>query len=390
MTNALMPTYARLPVTFTKGEGTVLWDTEGKTYLDALTGISVCNLGHARREVTQAICEQANNLLHTSNLYNIENQAALGEKLCSLSGMEQVFFANSGAEANEAAIKVARLYGHNQGIEVPTIVVMEQAFHGRTLGTVTATGNASAQKGFTPLLDGFIRVPYDDADAVAALADNKNIVAVLVEPVQGEGGIHIPSDDYLPRLREVCDQNDWLLMVDEIQSGMCRTGQWFAHQHTGIKPDVMTLAKALGNGVPIGACLVAGHASNVLGAGNHGSTFGGNPLSCRAALAVVEVMEKENLAERAAELGEYFLTSFRREFAETSGIVDIRGKGLMIAVQLDKDCGELVKQALAAGLLINVTAGNVVRLLPPLTLSQAQADEIIKTVSSLVRDFLAT
>lgn len=389
MTNALMPTYARLPVTFTKGDGAVLWDTEGKTYLDALTGISVCNLGHARREVTEAICEQAHNLLHTSNLYNIENQAALGQKLCGLANMEQVFFANSGAEANEAAIKVARLYGHNKGIEIPTIVVMEQAFHGRTLGTVTATGNANAQKGFTPLLDGFVRVPYDDADAVAALADNKNIVAVLVEPVQGEGGIHIPSDDYLPRLRDICDQNDWLLMVDEIQSGMCRTGQWFAHQHSNITPDVMTLAKALGNGVPIGACLVAGKASNVLGTGNHGSTFGGNPLSCRAALAVVDVMEKEGLAEKAAELGEYFLAQFRQSLAEIKGVTEIRGKGLMVAIQLEKDCGALVKQALEAGLLINVTAGNVVRLLPPLVISQAQADEIITKVSSLIGDFLA-
>lgn len=389
MTNALMPTYARLPVTFTKGDGAVLWDTEGKTYLDALTGISVCNLGHARREVTEAICEQAHNLLHTSNLYNIENQTALGQKLCGLANMEQVFFANSGAEANEAAIKVARLYGHNKGIEIPTIVVMEQAFHGRTLGTVTATGNASAQKGFTPLLDGFVRVPYDDADAVAALADNKNIVAVLVEPVQGEGGIHIPSDDYLPRLCDICDQNDWLLMVDEIQSGMCRTGQWFAHQHSNITPDVMTLAKALGNGVPIGACLVAGKASNVLGAGNHGSTFGGNPLSCRAALAVVDVMEKEGLAEKSAELGEYFLAQFRQSLAEIKGVTEIRGKGLMVAIQLEKDCGALVKQALEAGLLINVTAGNVVRLLPPLVISQAQADEIITKVSSLIGDFLA-
>lgn len=389
MTNAVMPTYARLPVTFARGEGALLWDTAGKQYLDALSGISVCNVGHARREVADAICAQAHQLLHTSNLYQIEHQQALAEKLCALSGLDNVFFGNSGAEANEAAIKIARLYGHNKGIEIPTIVVMSNSFHGRTMATVTATGNPKAQAGFAPLVEGFVRVEYGDADAVEALvASNPNIVAILVEPVQGEGGIRIPADDYLPRLRALCDQHDWLLMLDEIQSGMCRTGKWFAFQHTGIKPDVMTLAKALGNGVPIGACLAGGKAASVFGPGNHGSTFGGNPLACRAALAVLEVMETENLAVRAAELGDYFLSQFRAKLAGMAGVSEIRGKGLMLGIELERDCTELVKQALAQGILINVTAGNVIRLLPPLVITAAQADQIITMVTELVQAFL--
>ncbi|SEB07808.1 acetylornithine aminotransferase [Thiothrix caldifontis] len=388
MTNAVMPTYARLPVTFAKGEGAFLWDTAGKQYLDALSGISVCNVGHARREVADAICAQAHELLHTSNLYQIEHQQALAEKLCALSGFDNVFFGNSGAEANEAAIKIARLYGHNKGVAVPTIIVMSNAFHGRTMATVTATGNPKAQAGFAPLVEGFVRVEYGDADAVAAMASNSNIVAVLVEPVQGEGGIRIPAADYLPRLRAICDQHDWLLMVDEIQAGMARTGTWFAFQHSKIQPDVMTLAKALGNGVPIGACLAAGKAVNVFGPGNHGSTFGGNPLACRAARAVIEVMEHDNLTARAAELGEYFLSQFREKLTGVTGVRDIRGKGLMIGVELERDCGELVKQALERGMLINVTAGNVIRLLPPLIITDAQADQIITMVSELVQAFL--
>lgn len=388
MTSAVMPTYARLPITFAKGEGALLWDTTGKQYLDALSGISVCNVGHARREVADAICAQANNLLHTSNLYQIEHQQALAEKLCALSGLDNVFFGNSGAEANEAAIKLARLYGHNKGIAAPTIVVMSNAFHGRTMATLTATGNVKVQTGFAPLVEGFVRVEYGDADAVAALANNPNIVAVLVEPVQGEGGIRIPAADYLPRLRAICDQNDWLLILDEIQSGMCRTGKWFAFQHTAIKPDVMTLAKALGNGVPIGACLAGGKAAGVFAPGNHGSTFGGNPLACRAALAVLEVMEREQLAARAAQLGDYIVAAFRRELAGVAGVREVRGKGLMLGIELDKDCAELVKQALEKGLLINVTAGNVIRLLPPLVITQAQADEMIRIVTGLVQAFL--
>lgn len=385
----LMPTYARLPVTFVRGEGAVLIDTEGKHYLDAVAGVAVCSLGHARPEVADAICEQAHRLMHTSNLYQIENQQALGERLCALAGMDNAFFCNSGAEANEAAIKIARLYAHNKGIENPVIIVTSNAFHGRTMATVTATGNPKAQAGFAPLLEGFVRVQYGDAEAVAQqLATNKNIVAVLVEPVQGEGGVQVPSADYLPRLRELCDQHDCLLMVDEIQTGMCRTGQWFAFQHTSIQPDVMTLAKALGNGMPIGACLARGKAASVFGYGNHGSTFGGNPLACRAALAVVEVMEQEQLAKRAAELGQYFLQQFRAGLANVTGVKDIRGKGLMIGIQLERDCGELVKQGLAQGILINVTAGNVIRLLPPLVISQSQADQITTTVIDLIHDFL--
>lgn len=388
-TSALMPTYARLPVTFAKGEGCVLWDTQGKQYLDAISGIAVCSLGHARREVAEAICAQAQSLLHTSNLYQIEHQAALGAKLCELSGMESVFFANSGAEANEAAIKVARLYGHNKGIENPVIIVMTEAFHGRTMATVSATGNVKAQTGFAPLLSGFERVEYGDVAAVAKLmADNAQVVAVLVEPVQGEGGVNIPADNYLTELRGLCDQHDCLLMVDEIQTGMCRTGKWFAFQHADIQPDVMTLAKALGNGVPIGACLVGGKANGVFGPGNHGSTFGGNPLSCRAALAVIEVMEKEHLAQRAAELGAYFVAQFTQQLADVAGVTAIRAKGLMVAVQLDRDCGELVTQALNEGLLINVTAGKVIRLLPPLILTDAEADQIITQVSGLVKAYL--
>jgi len=388
VTNAVMPTYARMPVTFAKGEGALLWDTAGKQYLDALSGIAVCNVGHARREVADAICAQAHELLHTSNLYQIEHQQALAEKLCALSGFENVFFSNSGAEANEAAIKIARLYGHNKGVAIPTIIVMSNAFHGRTMATVTATGNLKSQLGFAPLVEGFVRVDYGDADAVAALASNPNIVAVLVEPLQGEGGIRVPAADYLPRLRAICDQHDWLLMVDEVQSGMARTGTWFAFQHSHIQPDVMTLAKALGNGVPIGACLAGGKATHVFGSGNHGSTFGGNPLACRAARAVIEVMEHDNLTARAAVLGDYFLAQFREKLASVAGVRDIRGKGLMIGVELERDCGELVKQALESGLLINVTAGNVIRLLPPLIITDAQADQIITMVSELVQAFL--
>lgn len=390
MTHAVMPTYARLPVTFTKGEGALLWDTTGKQYLDALSGISVCNVGHARREVADAICAQAHELLHTSNLYQIAHQEALAEKLCALSGLDKVFFSNSGAEANEAALKIARLYGHNKGIAVPTVVVMTNSFHGRTMATLTATGNTKVQTGFAPLVEGFVRVEYGDAAAVEALAaTNPNIVAVLVEPVQGEGGIRIPADDYLPRLRAICDQHDWLLMLDEIQSGMCRTGKWFAFQHTTIQPDVMTLAKALGNGVPIGACLAGGKAATVFGPGNHGSTFGGNPLACRAALAVIEVMEQASLAARAAELGDYFLSQFRTRLAGVAGVREIRVKGLMLGIELERDCGELVKQALEKGILINVTAGNVIRLLPPLVISYEQAEQIITMVTELVQAFLS-
>ena len=389
MSSALMNTYARLPVMFEKGEACTLWDSDGKAYIDAISGIAVCSLGHARCEVADAICEQANNLVHTSNLYQIKHQQALGEKLCQLSGMDNVFFSNSGAEANEAAIKIARMYGKNKGIEIPEIIVVSGSFHGRTLATLSATGNRKVQAGFSPLVQGFIRVAFDDIEAIRnTLKSNRNVVAVLVEPVQGEGGVNIPADEYLPQLRELCDEHDCLLMLDEIQTGMCRTGKWFAFQHSDILPDVMTLAKALGNGVPIGACLAAGKASDVFKPGNHGSTFGGNPLACRAALAVIEVMEKENLAEAAASLGQYFNEQLQDALKGVAGVSNIRNKGLMIGVTLEKDCPELVQQALEQGVLINMTAPNKVRLLPPLIMTKQEADKVIKTLSQLISNAL--
>lgn len=390
MSDALMNTYARLPVTFERGEACKLWDDNGKEYIDAISGIAVCSLGHARREVADAICDQANNLVHTSNLYQIQHQESLGEKLCQLSGMDQVFFSNSGAEANEAAIKIARLYGKNKGIDVPEIIVACGSFHGRTLATLSATGNRKVQAGFSPLVQGFIRVDYDDIEGIKKIAKgNRNIVAILVEPVQGEGGVNIPADDYLPQLRELCDEHDWLMMLDEIQTGMCRTGEWFAFQHSNTKPDVMTLAKALGNGMPIGACLAAGKAVDTFKPGSHGSTFGGNPLACRAGLAVIDVMEKENLATAAAELGDYFKAQFQEVLKGVAGVTDIRNKGLMIGLTLNKDCPELVLQALEQGVLINMTAPNKIRLLPPLVISKEEANTVITIISKLIKAALA-
>lgn len=390
MADHLMTTYARLPVTFSHGDGVWLWDTEGKKYLDALGGIAVCGLGHSHPAVTKAICDQAGKLMHTSNLYGIGVQSELADELCRLSGMEQVFFGNSGAEANEAAIKIARLFGHNKDVAVPHIIVTEGSFHGRTLSTLSATGNPKIHAGFEPLVQGFLRVPYNDVEAIARLAaDRDDVVAVLVEPITGEGGISIPDANYLNELRNICDQHDLLLMLDEIQTGMCRTGQWFAHQHNNIKPDVMTLAKSLGNGMPIGACLASGKASNVFQPGNHGSTFGGNPLACSAALAVVKTMDADNLEQRATELGQKFRQCFRDHLQGVAGIKEIRTKGLMIGIELDKDCGELVSQALERGLLINVTAGNVVRLLPALITSDDEAEQIVAIVADLIRNFLS-
>lgn len=388
MADTLMHNYAPLPVNFEKGEGATLWDTEGKTYLDALGGIAVCSLGHAHPAVTKAICEQAGKLVHTSNLYGISKQQALADKLTSLSGMDNVFFSNSGAEANEAAIKLARLFGHSKNIDQPTIIVMEGSFHGRTMATLTATGNRKIHAGFEPLVQGFVRAPYNDIEAIKNIAkNNPNVVAVLVEPITGEGGINIPAKDYLNQIRDICDEHDWLMMLDEIQTGMCRTGKWFAHQHNGITPDVMTLAKALGNGVPIGACLAKGKAATLFQPGHHGSTYGGNPLVTSAALAVAETMEKDKLAERAAFLGEHMSASFAEQLKDIEGVKEIRALGLMIGIQLDKPCAELVKMGLDAGILINVTAGDVVRLLPPLIITDEQANEIVKKVSELIRNF---
>ncbi len=390
MTNPLMATYNRLPVTFAQGEGVWLTDAQGKRYLDAVAGIAVCSLGHAHPAVTQAVCEQAGKLVHTSNLYGIALQQELGERLVQLAGMDKVFFANSGAEANEAAIKLARLYGRKKEIAKPAIVVMENSFHGRTMATLTATGNRKVQAGFEPLVPGFVRVPYGDMAALEKAAENNpNIVAVLVEPVQGEGGVVIPPADYLQNIRALCDAQDWLMMLDEIQTGMGRTGKPFAFQHTNITPDVMTLAKALGNGVPIGACLANGDAADLFGPGNHGSTFGGNPLACAAALAVLESMTESQLWERASQLGERLQSGFNTQLGGEQGIKDIRGVGAMLGIELDRPCGELVSQALAKGLLINVTADSVVRLLPPLIMSNEEADQLVENLSELITRFLA-
>lgn len=392
MTQHLMNTYGRQPVTFVKGEGVWLWDDQGKKYLDALAGVAVNGLGHAHPKLTKAISVQAARLIHVSNIYNIAEQARLADRLCEISGMDRVFFCNSGCEANEAAIKLARLYGHGKGVENPAIIVMDKSFHGRTMATLSATGNRKVQAGFEPLVPGFVRVPFDDLEAVRHVAEHTpNVVAVLVEPVQGEGGINIPHDGagYLQGLREICDKNGWLLMLDEVQSGIARTGTWFAFQHTGIKPDVMTLAKGLGSGVPIGACVARGAAAEVFGPGNHGSTFGGNPLACSAALATLDAIESEGLCAHAEQLGNWIRQAFLDQFKGVAGVVTVRNAGLMIGIELDRPCGELVKQALAAGLLINVTADTVIRLLPPLVMKQDEAQQLVDTLVPLVKNFLS-
>ena len=389
MAEHLMNTYKPLPVNFDRGEGPYLFDDKGERYLDALCGIAVCGLGHAHPAVSKAICEQSKRLLHTSNLYQISQQEKLADALCDVAGMDRVFFGNSGAEANEAALKLARLYGHQKGIDSPQVIVTEGSFHGRTLATLTATGNRKIQAGFEPLMPGFLRAPYNDLQAIRTIASNSpNVVAILVEPITGEGGIRIPDDDYLSELRTLCDEHDWLLILDEIQTGMGRTGRWFAHQHAGIQPDVMTLAKALGNGVPIGACLALGAAADVFKPGNHGSTFGGNPLSTSAALAVLQSIQEDDLVNRAEQLGVRMLSGFKAQLGDAEGVVSIRGRGLMLGIELDRPCGELMQRALDRKLLINVTADTVVRLLPPLILADAQADEIIAEVSQLILEFL--
>jgi len=385
----VMNTYARLPVTFTHGEGTWLWDTEGKRYLDALAGIAVNTLGHAHPRFTTALNEQIAKLIHCSNVYQVAGQEALADKLCGLSGMQEVFFSNSGCEANEAAIKLARMYGHKQGVENPAIIVMEKAFHGRTLATLSATGNRKVQAGFEPLVKGFVRVPYNDLDAISQVAqNNREVVAVLVEPIQGEGGIRTLDIEYLKQLRQVCDAQNWLLMLDEVQCGIGRTGKWFAFQHTGILPDVMTLAKGLGSGVPVGACLAAGKATGTFQPGNHGSTFGGNPLACTAGLATLNILEQDKLLTNAEKLGRFIHDGLAIALQGVNGVKEIRGQGLIIGIELDKPCGDLVKQALAKGLLINVTADSVVRLLPPLVMSQNEAQQMLDILCPLIKDFL--
>jgi acetylornithine/N-succinyldiaminopimelate aminotransferase len=389
MSDYLMQTYARQPVAFERGEGAWLFDAEGEKYLDALAGVAVNGLGHGHPVLARALCDQAARLIHTSNLYRIPLQEALAERLCQLSGLSRAFFCNSGAEANEAAIKIARLHGHNRGMESPAIVVMEKSFHGRTMATLSATGNRKVQAGFEPLVSGFIRVPFGDSAAVEALAaPHKNIVAVLVEPYQGEGGVQIPQSNYLAELRRICDEQGWLLMLDEVQTGIGRTGKWFAFQHTDVMPDVMTLAKGLGSGVPIGACLARGVAAETFTPGKHGSTFGGGPLACTAALTTLSVMHDDGLLNNAEQLGAFIRSDLAQRLHGVSGIVEIRGQGLMIGIELDRACGDLVKQALAEKLLINVTNDNVVRLLPPLVMTQADAALLTEKLARLISAFL--
>jgi len=386
----LMNTYGQRSLTLTRGQGATVWDDTGKAYLDALSGIAVCGLGHAHPAVTRAVAAQAETLVHCSNLYNIPVQKQLADQLCQLSGMTNVFFGNSGAEANEAAIKLARLYGNQRKVKLPTIIVMEKAFHGRTLATLTATGNRKVQAGFEPLVSGFVRAPFNDIEALNTIAsNNSDIVAVLVEPIQGEGGVALPSSDYLKELRALCDRHEWLLMLDEVQTGNGRTGTFFNYQHSGILPDVVTTAKGLANGLPLGACLASGVAATLLQPGNHGSTFGGNPVVCAAALATLETLVNDNLCERATVLGERIRNGLGKALQGCTAIRDIRGQGLMIGIELDRPCGELVQRAADAGLLINVTAEQVVRLLPPLILSDSEADQLVSMLAPLIIDFVA-
>jgi acetylornithine aminotransferase len=385
-----MNTYKPLNVAFTHGEGAWLHTTDGRKILDALAGIAVSGLGHAHPKLTKAIAEQAGRLIHTSNLVNIPEQAALADKLCGLAGMDNVFFGNSGAEANECAIKIARLYGHHRGITNPQIIVMERAWHGRTLATLAATSSRKAQAGFEPLVTGFIRVPYNDIEAVKAIAaHNHDVVAVLSEVLQGEGGIVTARADYLRDLRAFCTEKNWLLMIDEVQSGIGRTGKWFAHQWAGIVPDVMPLAKGLGSGVPIGACLAHGKAAAVFKPGNHGTTFGGGPLVSVAALRTLEIMEEEELLANATAMGAVIAEGLKAALAGVAGVVEVRGQGLMLGLELNRPCGEIVEMALEDGLLTNVTQDSVVRILPPLILNESDAREIVKRLSAVVKRFLA-
>ncbi|MDP2110433.1 MAG: acetylornithine transaminase [Thiobacillus sp.] len=389
MSEHLMNTYARQPVAFVRGEGAYLWDETGKRYLDAVAGVAVNGLGHAHPKLVKAIADQAATLIHTSNLYRVPRQEALADRLCELAGMDRAFFCNSGCEANEAAIKLARLYGHGKGIEVPTIIVMEKAFHGRTMATLTATGSRKIQAGFEPLLAGFARVPFNDLEAIRHVAEhNKSVVAVLAEVVQGEGGVNLMAPDYLAELRAICDAHGWLLMLDEVQTGIGRTGVWFGFQHSGVMPDVIALAKGLGSGMPIGACLARGAAADVFKPGNHGSTFGGNPLACAAALATLDAIEDEKLLDNARVRGEAIRSGLRQALAGVHGVVDIRGEGLMIGVELDRPCAELVAVARDAGVLINVTADTVIRLVPPLIYGAVEVDALVDVVSGIVKNHL--
>ena len=386
----LMNTYARQPLAFVRGEGVYLWDEDGKRYLDAVAGVAVNTLGHGHPGLVKAIAEQAASLIHSSNLYRVKRQEELSDRLCGLSGMDKAFFCNSGCEANEAAIKLARLYGHNKGIDNPTIIVTEQSFHGRTMATLSATGSRKIQAGFEPLLSGFARVPFNDIAAIRQVAStSQDVVAVLVEPLQGEGGINVAAADYMVELRRICDEFGLLMMLDEVQTGIARTGAWFAFQHSGVVPDVMALAKGLGGGVPIGACLARGEAAEVFKPGNHGSTFGGNPLACAAALATLEAVEKQNLRENAEKTGAYMLAQLKSMLTDVAGVVDIRGRGLMLGIELDRPCGDIVGKMRERGFLVNVTSDKVVRLVPPLIFTQAHADELLPPLAEEIRVLLA-
>ncbi len=388
MTGHIMPTYGRLSISLDRGEGAWLWDQQGNRYLDALSGIAVCNLGHAHPSIHKAICEQSAKLVHTSNLYRIDLQEKLADRLTALSGMDNAFFCNSGAEANEASIKIARRFGHQKGIENPAIIVMEKSFHGRTLATLSATGNTKIQQGFAPLVEGFIRVPYNDITAIEnALQQHSNVVAILIEPIQGEGGVNIPASDYLNDIRALCDRYNLLMMLDEIQTGIGRTGKFLAYQHNHILPDVCTLAKALANGVPIGACLARGKAAQILTPGTHGSTFGGNPLACSAALAVLNELNDGHLIEQAVTKGRMIASKLDDLLVGNNKILEIRHKGLMIGIELSVPCGELVSNALSKGLLINVTNEKTIRLLPPLIIDAQQIERLVKTLTAVIQEF---
>jgi acetylornithine/N-succinyldiaminopimelate aminotransferase len=385
----VMPTYGRLPIALSHGRGCRVWDTDGREYLDALAGIAVNTLGHAHPKLVPALQDQVARLIHCSNYYGAPLQERLAARLCEISGLSNAFFCNSGLEANEAAIKIARKYGHDRGIERPEIVVYEKAFHGRSIATLSATGNEKVQKGFGPLVEGFVRVPLNDLAAVEEVARTRpGVVAVFLEVIQGEGGINASRAEYLRGLRALCDRRDWLLMLDEVQCGLGRTGKWFAHQWAGIRPDVMPLAKGLGSGVPVGAVVCGPKAAHVLGAGNHGTTFGGNPLAMRAGIETLRIMEEDGLIDNAAAVGAHLRAGLERELAGVSGVVEFRGQGLMIGIELDRPCGELLRQACDAGLLISVTAERVVRLLPPLIMDTTEADAVVATLAPLIRRFL--
>jgi acetylornithine/N-succinyldiaminopimelate aminotransferase len=386
----VMNTYGRVPIALSHGQGVRVWDVNGKEYLDALAGIAVNTLGHNHPRLVPALQDQIAKLIHTSNYYHVPGQEVLAAKLVELSGMTNVFFCNSGLEANEAAIKLARKYGHDRGIERPEIVVYEKAFHGRSIATLSATGNEKIQKGFGPLVEGFIRVPLNDVAALQkATEGNKNVVAVFFETIQGEGGVNPMRIDYLQQVRQLCDQRDWLLMIDEVQCGMGRTGKWFAHQWAGIKADVMPLAKGLGSGVPIGAVVAGPKAADIFQPGNHGTTFGGNPLAMRAGVETIRIMEEDGLLDNAARVGAHLKGALARELGAVNGVTEIRGQGLMIGVELAKPCGVLTQRAAKRGLLISVTAENVIRLVPALILTEAEANEIVALLAPLVREFLA-